>query len=75
MNLLNFRVEKQAPPSTDWRVYGDILTDDNILIATFGVDGTSLNEWWVRQDEFFQRTIAEQFAVTMAQQIISGDAE
>lgn len=75
MNLLNFRIEKQPAPSTDWRVYGDILTDDNIVVATFGVDGTSLNEWWVRQDEFFQMTTVQSFAITMAQQIMAGDAE
>lgn len=75
MNLLNFRIEKQAPPSTDWRVYGDILTDDDIVVATFGVDGTSLNEWWVRQDEFFQMNTVQSFAITMAQQIMAGDAE
>jgi hypothetical protein len=75
MNLQNFRIEKEPAPSTDWRVYGDILTDDNILVSTFGVDGTSVNEWWVRQDEFFQMNIVQSFAITMAQQIMSGDAE
>jgi hypothetical protein len=75
MNFKNFRIEKEPAPSTDWRVYGDILTDDNILVSTFGVNGTSVNEWWVRQDEFFQMNIVQSFAITMAQQIMSGDAE
>jgi hypothetical protein len=75
MNLQNFRIEKQPAPSTDWKVFGDILTDDDILVATFGENGTSVNEWWVRQDEFFQMNTVQSFAVTMAQQIMSGDAE
>ncbi len=43
--------------------------------GTFGPDGTSVNIWWVQQDETFQAGIVNQFAVIMAQQIASGDAE
>jgi hypothetical protein len=75
MNLQNFRIEKVAPPSTDWLVFGDIYDNAENLIGTFGVDGTSVNVWWVQQDEQFQAGIVNQFAVIMAQQITSGDAE
>ena len=75
MNLQNFRIEKEPAPSTDWRVFGDITDDSNNLLGTFGVDGTSVNMWWVTQDEQFQGGIVQQFAIVMAQQIISGDAE
>jgi len=75
MNLQNFRIEKEPAPSTDWRVYGDIFDDSGIQIGTFGRDGTSVNIWWVQQDEQFQYGIVQQFAVIMAQQIASGDAE
>jgi len=75
MNLQNFRIQKQPAPSTDWRVFGDITDDSNNLLGTFGVDGTSVNMWWVTQDEQFQGGIVQQFAIVMAQQIISGDAE
>lgn len=75
MNLQNFRIEKEPAPSTDWRVYGDIEDDNGTLLGTFGQDGTSVNVWWVTQDEQFQAGIVNQFAVIMAQQIISGDAE
>jgi hypothetical protein len=75
MNLQNFRIEKEPAPSTDWRVFGDITDDAGAVIGTFGQDGTSVNFWWVTQDEQFQSSIVNQFAVIMAQQIISGDAE
>lgn len=75
MNLQNFRIEKEPAPSTDWRVFGDIEDDNGQPLGTFGVDGTSVNVWWVMQDEQFQYGIVQQFAVIMAQQIASGDAE
>jgi hypothetical protein len=75
MNLQNFRIEKVAPPSTDWLIFGDITDDAGNILGTFGQDGTSVNIWWVQQDEQFQSLIVNQFAVIMAQQIISGDAE
>jgi hypothetical protein len=75
MNLQNFRIEKEPAPSTDWRVFGDIEDDNGNILGTFGVDGTSVNVWWVMQDEGFQYSIVQQFAVVMAQQIASGDAE
>jgi hypothetical protein len=75
MNFQNFSIEKEAAPSTDWRVFGDIEDDNGNILGTFGQDGTSVNVWWVQQDEGFQSLIVNQFAVIMAQQIISGDAE
>jgi hypothetical protein len=75
MNLQNFRIEKEPTPSTDWKVYGDIEDDNGNVLGTFGPDGTSVNIWWVQQDEAFQYGIVQQFAVIMAQQIVSGDAE
>lgn len=75
MNFVNFDIVKEPAPSTDWRVFGDIYDDANNLIGTFGPDGTSVNVWWVTQDELFQSQIVRQFAVVMAQQITSGDAE
>jgi len=75
MNLQNFRIEKEPAPSTDWRVFGDIEDDNGQPLGTFGVDGTSVNVWWVTQDEQFQSNIVNQFAVIMAQQIANGDAE
>jgi hypothetical protein len=75
MNLQNFRIEKVAPPSTDWLVFGDIKDDNGNLLGTFGVNGTSINVWWVTQDESFQYPILQQFAVIMAQEIANGLTE
>jgi hypothetical protein len=75
MNLQNFRIEKEPAPSTDWLVFGDICDDNGNIIGTFGQGGTSVNVWWVTQDKQFQNGIVQQFAVIMAQQIVSGDAE
>lgn len=75
MNFQNFRIEKEPAPSTDWRIFGDITDDAGNILGTFGQDGTSVNMWWVTQDDAFQGGIVQQFAIVMAQQIISGDAE
>jgi hypothetical protein len=75
MNLQNFYIQKEPAPSTDWRVFGDIYDNAGNLLGTFGVDGTSVNVWWVQQDEEFQSGIVYQFATIMAQQMVSGDAE
>jgi hypothetical protein len=75
MNLQNFRIEKQQTPDSDWKVYGDITDDENNVIGTFGEDGTSVNQWWIRQDDGFQASNVRQFALAMAQQIVSGEAE
>jgi hypothetical protein len=75
MNLQKFYIQKEPAPSTDWRVFGDIEDDAGNILGTFGQDGTSVNIWWVQQDETFQASIVQQFAVVMANQIISGDAE
>ena len=75
MNLQNYRIEKEPAPSTDWRVFGDIYDNNGNLVGTFGPDGTSVNIWWVTQDEQFQSQIVEQFSLVMAQQIVSGAAE
>ncbi len=75
MTLQNFRIEKQPEPSTDWLVFGDIEDDNGNVLGTFGVDGTSVNVWWVTQDEAFQAGVVQQFAVVMANQIVSGTAE
>jgi hypothetical protein len=75
MNLQNFRIEKEPAPSTDWRVFGDIEDDNGNILGTFGIDGTSVNMWWVMQDEQFQYGIVQQFASIMAEQIVTGAAE
>ena len=75
MNLMNYRIEKQPAPSTDWLVFGDIEDDAGNVLGTFGPGGTSINVWWVTQDEDFQFSIVSQFAVIMAQQIAAGTAE
>jgi hypothetical protein len=75
MNLQNFRIEKEPAPSTDWLVFGDMIDDYGNILGTFGQNGTSVNIWWVTQDEPFQYGIVQQFANIMAQQIVNGTAE
>jgi hypothetical protein len=75
MNQQNFRIEKEPAPSTDWKVYGALEDDAGNILGTFGLDGTSVNVWWVQQDYSFQYGIVQQFALVMAQQIVAGTAE
>jgi hypothetical protein len=75
MNLQNYRLEPNPNVPGDWIVFGDIYDNDNNLIGTYGPNGTSVFTWWVTQDADFQKIYANQFAVVMAQEIVTGTAE
>lgn len=75
MNFKNFYIVKEPAPSTDWRVFGDVYGNNGLYIGTFGVDGTSVNLWWVSQDLDFQTQIVNQFAIVMAQEMANGTTE
>jgi len=75
MTLQNVQIVKEPAPSTDWRVYGDIQDDEGNPLGNFGINGTSINEWWVTQDEIFQQRIVSMFQLVMAEQIANGTAE
>ena len=75
MNLQNYRLEPNPLSPGDWIVFGDIYDDQGNLLGTFGPDGTSVFAWWVTQDIEFQQKYSNQFAVVMAQEIVSGTAE
>ena len=75
MNLNNVVVTPLVTNPADYNIKADILNDDNVKVADFGVDGIDMFTWWVQQDESFQSDIVNQFALVMAQQIASGVAE
>ena len=75
MNIQNYRLEPSATTPGDWIVFGDIYDNENKIIGTFGENGTSVFGWWVLQDASFQQNYSNQFAVVMAQEIVSGTAE
>jgi len=74
VNLMNYRAERTAD-GTDWILYGEITDNNNQVLASFGPDGTSLNQWWVQQDSNFQETYVNMFAGIMASEIVNGTAE
>lgn len=65
MNLQNFRLE-YIEAETDWKVFGDITDDANNILGTFDPEGTLVSPWWYRQDDGFQLSIAQQYAVEIA---------
>jgi len=75
MNLQNYRLEPNPLSPGDWIVFGDIYDNDGNLLGTFGESGTSIFTWWVTQDVAFQQQYSNQFAVIMAQEIVTGTAE
>lgn len=75
MNIVNFEMVKQEPPSNDWLIYGQIQDDTGTQIGEFSPDGTSVMTWWVQQDEAFQAKYVELFSIVMAQEIAAGTAE
>lgn len=75
MNFQNARLEPNPNVPGDWFVFGEIYDNNGNLIGTFGETGTSVFTWWVTQDADFQKNYANQFALVMAQEIVSGTAE
>ena len=75
MNLQNYRLEPNPNVPGDWIVFGDICDNAGNVIGTFGENGTSVFGWWVTQDVQFQQNYSNQFAVVMAQEIVTGTAE
>jgi hypothetical protein len=75
MNLQNVVITPLVANPADYNIKADILNDDNVKVADFGVDGIDMFTWWVTQDEAFRLSIVNQFVVVMAAEIYSGQAE
>ena len=75
MNLKNVVVTPLVTNPADYNIKADILNDDNVKVADFGVDGIDMFTWWVQQDDEFRLSIVNQFINVMAVQIVNGTAE
>lgn len=75
MNLNNIVITPLVTNPADYNIKADILNDDFVKVADFGVDGIDMFTWWVQQDDVFRLSIVNQFIVVMAQEIITGQAE
>jgi hypothetical protein len=75
MNLDNIVITPLVTNPADYNIKADILNDDFVKVADFGVDGIDMFTWWVQQDDVFRLSIVNQFIVVMAQEIITGQAE
>ena len=75
MNLNNVVVTPLVNNPADYNIKADILNDDFVKVADFGVDGIDMFTWWVQQDEVFRMSIVNQFIGIMAQEILTGTAE
>jgi hypothetical protein len=73
MNLQNYRLEPNPNVPGDWLIFGDIYDSNNILVGTFGLDGTSVFTWWNQQLADWQMNYVVQFSSIMAQQIAQGN--
>ena len=73
MNLQNYRLEPNPNVTGDWLIFGDIYDSNNILVGTFGPDGTSVFTWWNQQSSDWQMSYVVQFSSIMAQQIAQGN--
>ena len=69
MNLQNYSIEFDESLN-DWKVFGDIEDDSNSYVGSFGESGTLVGPWWVRQDDGFQLSIVQQYAVEIARQLV-----
>jgi hypothetical protein len=75
MNLNNVVVTPLVTNPADYNIKADILNDDFVKVADFGVDGIDMFTWWVQQDDEFRLSIVNQFINVMAVQIVNGTAE
>jgi hypothetical protein len=75
MNLDNILITPLESNPADYNIVADILNDDFVKVADFGVNGIDMFAWWVQQDEDFRLFIVNQFIVVMAQEIYTGQAE
>lgn len=69
MNLQNYYIEYDETLN-DWKVFGDIEDDSNTILGTFGESGTLVRPWWMRQDDGFQLSIVQQYAVEIARNLL-----
>jgi hypothetical protein len=70
MNLINVEITRITQPVPDWNVKADITDDAGNVLSTFGVDGTSVNNWWNSQSQEFQIQYVSIFMSIMAQQSV-----
>ena len=75
MNLDNIVITPLVTNPADYNIKADILNDEFVKVADFGINGIDMFTWWVQQDENFRLSIVNQFIVVMAQEIITGQAE
>jgi hypothetical protein len=75
MNLQNIVITPLVTNPADYNIKADILNDDFVKVADFGVDGIDMFTWWVQQDVNFRLNIVNQFMNVMAVQIVNGTAE
>lgn len=75
MNLQNVVITPLTTNPADYNIKADILNDDFVKVADFGVDGIDMFTWWIQQDDVFRLDIVNQFINIMAVQIVNGTAE
>jgi hypothetical protein len=73
MNLVNVEITRITQPVPDWNVKADITDDAGNILSTFGVDGTSVNNWWNSQSQEFQIQYVSIFMSIMAQQSVGAE--
>jgi hypothetical protein len=73
MNLVNVEITRITQPVPDWNVKADITDDAGNVLSTFGVDGTSVNNWWNSQSQEFQIQYVSIFMSIMAQQSVGAE--
>ena len=75
MNFQSLEITQNSNNPADWIVKGVITNNSNEVIGDLGENGTSVFEWWSRQDVNWQLSIVNQFVWLMAKEIVDGTAE
>lgn len=72
MIFQNVRIEQVTSPTPDWLVFGEFYSLDGVKLGDFGVNGTSVFQWFPQQTYDFQFEVVMQFITYMAAEIMKG---
>ncbi len=70
MNIKNFNIVKNSNDPLDYTIFGDIVDDQDNILATFGEHGTSFKDWWLSKSDMHKEDFIMQKAWEIAYELV-----
>ena len=70
MNIKNFNIVKNSNDPLDYTIFGDIVDDQDNILATFGEQGTSFKDWWLSKSDMQKEDFIMQKAWEIAYELV-----